>query len=81
MQSACLNKNFETAMAIQELLAPLHEALFLEPSPAGVKYACSVLNRCDEHVRLPLVGVSDETKSKIDAAIHQINQSDIVASL
>ena len=80
MQSACLNKNFETAMAIQELLAPLHEALFLEPSSAGVKYACSTLNRCDDHVRLPLVEVSDNTKSKIDAAIQQINQSNIVAS-
>lgn len=80
MQSACLNKDFVTAMAIQELLAPLHEALFLEPSPAGVKYACSTLNRCDDHVRLPLVGVSDKTKSKVDAAIQQISQSEIVTS-
>jgi 4-hydroxy-tetrahydrodipicolinate synthase len=78
MQSACLNNDFETAMAIQELLAPLHEALFLEPSPAGVKYACSTLNRCDDHVRLPLVGVSDKTKSKIDAAIQQTNHGNIV---
>jgi 4-hydroxy-tetrahydrodipicolinate synthase len=78
MQSACLNKDFESAMEIQELLSPLHEALFLEPSPAGVKYACSTLQLCDDHVRLPLVGINPQTKSKIDAALQQICKSDLV---
>ena len=75
MQTACLNKDFESAMAIQEILAPLHEALFIEPSPAGVKYACSTLKLCDASVRLPLVKVSNHTQSVIDAAMLTIEQS------
>jgi 4-hydroxy-tetrahydrodipicolinate synthase len=34
---------------------PLHEALFAEPSPAGVKYAASRLGLCSECCRLPMV--------------------------
>jgi len=34
---------------------PLHRALFLEPGLAGAKYALSLLGRCAEEVRLPLL--------------------------
>ena len=37
---------------------PLHQALFIEPNPTGVKYALSVLGKMSDDVRLPLVKVS-----------------------
>lgn len=72
MQQACLDGDFATAMAIQESLSPLHAALFLEPSPSGIKYACSRLNRCTDHVRLPMVAISESTKLSIDTALDSI---------
>jgi 4-hydroxy-tetrahydrodipicolinate synthase len=50
---------------------PLHEAIFLEPGLAGAKYGLSLLGRCTEEVRLPLVGLTDGTKAAIrDAMRH-----------
>ena len=48
---------------------PLHQALFVEPNPTGVKYALSVLGRCAESVRLPLVTVTDQTKAAVRVAM------------
>lgn len=69
MQNACLSGDFPTAMAIQRKLMPLHAALFAEPSPAGIKYACSRIGLCEEHVRLPMVPLSETTKNTIDSAL------------
>ena len=43
LQDACLSFDFKKALAIQDKLIPLHKALFLETSPAPVKYALSLL--------------------------------------
>jgi 4-hydroxy-tetrahydrodipicolinate synthase len=48
---------------------PLHQALFIEPNPTGVKYALSVLGRIEDEVRLPLVKVSDPTRVQIRSAM------------
>lgn len=69
MQRACLLGDFPTAMVMQRKLMPLHVALFTEPSPAGVKYACSRIGLCYEHVRLPIVSVSETTQQSIDSAL------------
>ncbi|MFK8077568.1 MAG: 4-hydroxy-tetrahydrodipicolinate synthase [Granulosicoccus sp.] len=69
MQNACLSGDFPTAMAIQRKLMPLHAALFAEPSPAGIKYACSKIGLCEDHVRLPMVPISETTKNTIDSAL------------
>ena len=65
MQSACLAGDFATAMQIQDRLTPLHLALFAEPSPAGAKYAASLLGLCTEECRLPVFGLSDSTRVRI----------------
>ena len=36
---------------------PLHTALFIETNPSPAKYALSVLGKCAETVRLPMVPV------------------------
>lgn len=68
-QEACMAGDYATALGYQDRLMPLHHALFLEPSPAGIKYALSLTGRMSDDLRLPLVKVSDETGSKIRAAM------------
>ncbi len=70
-QNACLAGDFATALKLQDKLAPLHKAMFLEPSPGGAKYALSVLGKIEAHVRSPLVELEENTKSTIrDAMVH-----------
>lgn len=69
MQSACLQGNYPAAMEIQSKLLPLHMALFSEPSPAGIKYACSQSGLCGPTTRLPMIELQESTKRKIDRAM------------
>ena len=69
MQTACAKGDYTEAARIQERLMPLHMALFTEPSPAGVKYAASLLGLCDESCRLPIVPLSSDSKSAIRDAM------------
>ena len=70
-QAATLDGDYKTALSLQDRLMPLHTAIFLEPGLAGAKYGLSLLGRCTEEVRLPLVGLTDGTKSAIrDAMVH-----------
>ena len=69
MQSACGEGNWDEAMAIQDRLLPLHMALFREPSPAGVKYAVSLLGRCTPGCRLPITTLTARTREEISAAM------------
>ena len=48
---------------------PLHEAIFLEPGLVGAKYGMSKLGLCNAEVRLPLTGLTDATKARIDSAM------------
>lgn len=68
-QAACLKGDFATALEIQDRLAPLHEALFIEPNPTGAKYALSLLGKMENELRLPLVPVSAPTQERIKAAM------------
>jgi 4-hydroxy-tetrahydrodipicolinate synthase len=71
MQEATLRGDYDAARAIDAKLAPLHKALFVEPSPAPAKYACSLLGLCSEEVRLPLVPCTDAAKGQVRAAMTQ----------
>jgi len=68
-QEATLSGDYALALAYQDRLMPLHEAIFLEPGLAGAKYALSRLGKCGEEVRLPLLGVTAPTRAAIDAAM------------
>lgn len=72
MQAACREGDFKEAARIQERLMPLHVALFAEPSPAGAKYAASLLGLCEESCRLPIVPLSREAKSAIRLAMEHL---------
>lgn len=57
------------ALEYQDRLMPLHEAIFVEPGLCGAKYGLSRLGLCSDEVRLPLTGLLDTTKARIDAAM------------
>jgi 4-hydroxy-tetrahydrodipicolinate synthase len=68
-QAATLAGDYAKALDYQDRLMPLHEAIFVEPGLVGAKYAMSRLGLCSEEVRLPLTGLLDSTKARIDAAM------------
>jgi 4-hydroxy-tetrahydrodipicolinate synthase len=70
-QDAMLAGDYAAALKLQDRLMPLHAALFIENSPAPTKYALSLLNKCSEHVRLPLGPISDASKKAVrEAMVH-----------
>lgn len=71
MQAATLQGDYALALEITDRLMPLHIAIFLEPGLAGAKFGLSLLGKCSDELRLPLVPVSDPTKAAIrDAMVH-----------
>ena len=68
-QNACLKGDFKTALALQDRLMPLHDALFCEANPGPAKYAASRLGLCAPDTRLPLVPISEASKKTVDAAL------------
>ena len=70
MQTACLKGDFKEAKRIHDELTPLHAAMFNEPSPAGVKYAASLLGLCNEESRLPVMPLSQESKAILNGLQH-----------
>ena len=68
-QEATLRGDYTAALAYQDRLMPLHEAIFIEPGLVGAKYGLSKLGLCSPEVRLPLTELQDSTKAQIDAAM------------
>jgi 4-hydroxy-tetrahydrodipicolinate synthase len=70
-QEATLRGDYATALDYQDRLMPLHTAVFLEPGVAGAKYGLSVLGRCSDEVRLPLVPATEPVRGRIrEAMVH-----------
>jgi 4-hydroxy-tetrahydrodipicolinate synthase len=70
-QSACLKGDFAAALEFQDKLMPLHQHLFTETNPAPAKYALSLLGKCADTVRLPMVPLSDKSKAVMrEAMVH-----------
>ena len=69
MQELSLAGDFRGALAIQDKLVHLHKNLFVEPSPAPVKYAASQLKLCANELRLPLVPATPAAQEAVDFAL------------
>jgi len=70
-QAACLKGDYATALKLQDKLAPLHQNLFVETSPAPAKYALSLLGKCSPEVRLPMVPASEKAQKAVrEAMVH-----------
>jgi len=61
--------DIKTMEQCRDTLAPLHKALFVESSPAPVKYAASQLGLCSDEVRLPLMTATANCRAVIDHAL------------
>jgi 4-hydroxy-tetrahydrodipicolinate synthase len=72
MHTAWQEGRFNDAIAIQDRLVPLHDALFAETSPAPVKYGASLLGKTDATCRLPLAPVSQATAQRVRAAMTEV---------
>ncbi len=57
------------AQRINERLTPLHTDLFCEANPGPVKYAASLLGKCEEELRLPLVTITEASRAKVECAM------------
>ena len=68
-QAACLRGDFAAALSLQDKLAPLHINLFVETSPAPIKFALSLLGKCADTLRLPMVPVSEKTRTAVRGAM------------
>ncbi len=69
-QTATLKGDFKRALELQDILMPLHDALFIETNPAPVKYAAWRIGMIESpECRLPLAPLTDATKKIVDAAL------------
>jgi len=69
MHTAWQEGRIKDALAIQDRLMPLHDALFSETSPGPVKFAASLLGHTAETVRLPLAPPGEATRARVRAAM------------
>jgi 4-hydroxy-tetrahydrodipicolinate synthase len=69
MHEAWRKGDTAAAMKINTRLAPLNDALFVETSPAPVKYACSLIGKSSPDVRLPLVAASPQAQETVRTAM------------
>ena len=68
-QAACLKGDFKAALKLQDKLALLHTNLFVETSPAPIKYAMSLIGKCANTVRLPIVPASEKAQAAVRQAM------------
>ena len=71
VQEAWRSEDYARARRLDDSLTSLHQALFLETSPSPVKYAASLLGKCRNEMRLPLVSVSRSTEEAVRSALEQ----------
>jgi 4-hydroxy-tetrahydrodipicolinate synthase len=72
MQAAWAEGRIAEAMALQNRLVPLHDALFAETSPGPVKFAASLLGKTSERCRLPLAPLMGPTRERVKAAMAEV---------
>ena len=63
------DNEIKEAERLNEILQPVHHAMFVESNPSPVKYAAKLMKLCDDEVRLPLVKITDSTKKIVKKAI------------
>jgi 4-hydroxy-tetrahydrodipicolinate synthase len=66
---AALEDQREKALELQRRYEPLMEMNFWESNPGPVKCALSLMKKCGETLRLPLVPVRDETRRRIEKTL------------
>lgn len=73
MQEACLRGDWSRALELQDLLTPLHDAMFADASPGPAKYALARLGLIEEDLRLPMTPAGPAARAKVDAALARLD--------
>ncbi len=69
-QAACQSGDYAAALALQDKLYPLHDALFTDASPGPVKYAMTrVREGFPAGIRLPMTWPSEASRAAVDTAL------------
>lgn len=74
MCRSALEGDIATARRLNEQLIPIYNTMFCEPSPAAPKWGLSLLGKCEPHVRLPLVALTEAGQAKVRAALEKSGQ-------
>lgn len=69
MCAAALAGDRAEATRLNDLLIPLHRALFLEPNPTPAKWALHKMGYGSEGIRLPLLPLSESVRPEVMAAM------------
>jgi 4-hydroxy-tetrahydrodipicolinate synthase len=72
MVQAALGGDWTTARAINTKYFRLMQAHFSEPSPAPVKAVLALLGRGKDHLRLPMVPVTEATQRKLEQLLIEL---------
>ena len=67
-----LRDDWAAARTLHYRLLPLMEANFIESNPGPVKAALAALGLLEEHFRLPLVPVQEQTRARVRAALGEL---------
>lgn len=73
MLAAALSGDWSAARELNSRYFALMQAHFIEPSPAPIKAVLALLDRCSETLRLPMVPVTEATRSKLKSLLHDLN--------
>ncbi len=60
------------AAEIDEKLQPIHEILFVEPSPTASKWALNAMGRTGPGIRLPLLPLSEQHHAEVRARLRSV---------
>lgn len=67
--AACMSGDFGAALALQDQLWPLSQALFADASPGPAKYALALMGHMASDTRLPVVPPSPAARAAVDSAL------------
>src|ERR1700678_4316540 len=73
MIAAALSSDWVTARDLNKRYYALMHPHFIEPSPDPIKATLALLGRCAETLRLPMVPVTEATRTKLGSILHGLN--------
>ena len=75
MQRTWREGNVKEAINIQDLLMPVHSALFCETSPGPAKYAAELMGLFSSETRLPITKINNSSKKLVKKCLQDLRVS------
>jgi 4-hydroxy-tetrahydrodipicolinate synthase len=73
MIASALRNDWPAARDLNKRYFALMQAHFIEPSPSPIKAVLALLGRCSETLRLPMVPVTPETRTKLESILRSLD--------